>query len=207
MNVKFAINQYLEQIQKNLQTGVAKEHTHRAALENLLETLHPSINAVNEPKRIECGSPDLVILDKQTVPLGYVEAKDIGISLDKALKTDQLKRYLESLDNLILTDYLEFRWFVEGEYQVTVCLADVDKAGILKPLPETFAAFEQLLDSFVNTQVITLRSPEDLAARMAKIARLICDSIIKAYKQEKTGTLHNQFDSGIYISTADTNQV
>jgi hypothetical protein len=34
---------------------------------------------------------------------------------------------------------------------------------------------------FVDAQVITLRSPEDLAARMAKIARLICNSISKAY--------------------------
>jgi hypothetical protein len=114
-------------------------------LENLLETLYPSINAVNEPKRIECGSPDLVILDKKEVPQGYVEAKDIGVSLDKVLKTDQLKRYLESLDNLILTDYLEFRWFVEGNYQRTVNLAEVNKAGTLKPLPEAFGDFEQLL--------------------------------------------------------------
>jgi predicted helicase len=193
------INQYLEQIQKNLQTGVAKELTHRAALENLLETLHPSINVVNEPKRIECGSPDLVILDPQAdnVPLGYIEAKDIGVSLDKSLKTEQLQRYLDSLHNLIFTDYLEFRWFVEGEYQaeMTVRLAEVDKAGALKPLPTAFAAFEELLDTFIHTQVITLRSPEDLAERMAKIARLIRGLILKAYQQEKTGALHNQFDS------------
>ncbi|RKZ82661.1 MAG: hypothetical protein DRR16_19235, partial [Candidatus Parabeggiatoa sp. nov. 3] len=59
------INQYLNQIQINLNTGVAKEHTHRPALVHLLETLFPAINAINEPKRIECGSPDLVILDTQ----------------------------------------------------------------------------------------------------------------------------------------------
>jgi len=189
------INQYLNQIQTYLNTGVAKEHTHRPALVSLLETLYPSINVVNEPKRIACGSPDLVILDKQAVPLGYIEAKDIGMSLDGALKTEQLERYLESLHNLILTDYLEFRWFVEGEYQpeMTVRLAEINKVGILKPLPE--AALEQLLDTFIHTQVITIRSPEDLAARMAKIACLIRESILKAYKQEKTGALHNQLES------------
>ncbi len=190
------ITQYLTQIQINLQTGVAKEHTHRAALENLLETLHPAIDAVNEPKRIDCGSPDLVILDSEAVPLGYIEAKDIGVSLDNALKTEQLKRYLESLHNLILTDYLEFRWFVEGEYkpEMTVCLAKVDKR-VVKPLPEKFVNFERLFGTFVETQVITLRSPEDLAARMAKIADLIRNLISEAYKQEKTGILHNQLDS------------
>ncbi|MDM8559401.1 type ISP restriction/modification enzyme [Candidatus Parabeggiatoa sp. HSG14] len=193
------IHQYLKQIQTHLNTGIAKEHTHRPALVTLLETLYPSINVINEPKRIACGSPDLVILDKQAdnVPLGYIEAKDIGISLDNTLKTEQLKRYLDSLHNLILTDYLEFRWFVESEYQteMTVRLAEVDKSGTLKPLPESFVAFEQLLDTFIHAQVITIRSPEELAARMAKIARLIRESILKAYEQEKTGNLHNQFES------------
>ncbi|MDM8564467.1 N-6 DNA methylase [Candidatus Halobeggiatoa sp. HSG11] len=192
------INQYLNQIQTNIQTGVAKEHTHRAALEALLENLQPNINAVNEPKRIACGSPDLVILDKQAVPLGYVEAKDIGISLDKTLKTEQLKRYLDSLHNLILTDYLEFRWFVEGELELEVQLAEVDKKGKLAVIPESFAILERLLATFISTQVVTLRSPEDLAERMAKIAGLIRELIFKAYEQEETGPLHNQFDSFKY---------
>ena len=191
------INQYLNQIQINLNTGVAKEHTHRPALVHLLETLFPAINAINEPKRIECGSPDLVILDTQAdnMPLGYLEAKDIGVSLENALKTEQLERYLESLHNLILTDYLEFRWFVEGQSQMTVRLAEVDKAGILKPLPTQFADFQRLLDIFIHAQVITIRNPEELAARMAKIARLMRGLIFKAYQQEKTGALHNQFES------------
>ncbi|MDM8559994.1 hypothetical protein, partial [Candidatus Parabeggiatoa sp. HSG14] len=92
------IHQYLNQIQTNLNTGIAKEHTHRPALVSLLKTLYPSINAINEPKRIECGSPDLVILDPKNdnMQLGHIEAKDIGVSLDNALKTDQLERYLKS---------------------------------------------------------------------------------------------------------------
>ncbi len=191
------INQYLNQIQINLNTGVAKEHTHRPALVHLLETLFPAINAINEPKRIECGSPDLVILDTQAdnMPLGYIEAKDIGVSLESALKTEQLERYLDSLHNLILTDYLEFRWFVEGKSQMTVRLAEVDKAGILNPLPARFADFQRLLDIFIHAQVITIRHPEELAARMAKIARLMRSLIFNAYQQEKTGALHNQFES------------
>jgi len=44
-----------------------------------------------------------------------VEAKDIDIDLRKVERLEQLKRYREALPNLILTDYLEFRWYVEGE--------------------------------------------------------------------------------------------
>ncbi len=193
-----AINQYLTQIQTHLNTGVAKEHTHRAALANLLETLSPSIHAINEPKRIECGSPDLVILSQaDNVPLGYLEAKDIGVSLEAALKTEQLKRYLDFSDNLILTDYLEFRWFVKYEWQpkIIVRLASVDKSGHLQSLPESFLDFENLIDLFVHTQSVSLRNPSDLAARMAKIAIPMRGAVLKAYHKQKSSPLRTQFDS------------
>jgi len=193
------INEYLDQIQKNLQTGVAKELTHRSALEKLLETLQPTIHVVNEPKRIECGSPDLVILDPKAdnVPLGYIEAKDIGLSLDNALKTEQLERYLAFSDNLILTDYLEFRWFVKHERQpkIIVRLATIDQSGHLQPKPASFLDFENLIEIFVQTQAITLTNPENLAERMAKIAIPMRSAVLTAYQLEKSGPLHDQFDS------------
>jgi len=40
----------------------------------------------------------------------------VGTSLDDAEDTDQLRRYNEALPSLVLTDYLEFRWFVDGEH-------------------------------------------------------------------------------------------
>lgn len=195
--MKNQINQYLVEIQQNLHTGVAKEHTHRPALVNLLKALNPSIEVINEPKRIECGSPDLVILNPQAVPLGYIEAKDIGISLDNTLKTEQLKRYLDSLHNLILTDYLEFRWFVQGNSpaEMTVRLAEVDKAGVLKPLPDAFPAFKRLFDTFIQAPAITLRSPEDLAERMAKIAILMREAVLTAYDKDEFSPLRAQFES------------
>jgi predicted helicase len=197
------INQYLEQLQTNLNTGVAKEHSYRAALQNLLQFLQPDITIINEPKRIECGSPDLVILDKKAdnAPLGYIEAKDIGVSLDKALKTEQLERYLEFSDNLILTDYLEFRWFVKYERQpkIIVRLAKVDNAGHLHALPESFSEFENLIELFIQTQAITLRSPEDLAQRMAKIAIPMRSAVLAAYQLEKSSPLRTQFDSFRHI--------
>ncbi|RKZ46265.1 MAG: DNA methyltransferase, partial [Candidatus Parabeggiatoa sp. nov. 3] len=193
------INQYLNQIQTNLNTGVAKEHSHRAALQNVLSALQSTINVINEPKRIECGSPDLVILDPQAdnMPLGYIEAKDIGLSLDNALKTEQLERYLAFSDNLILTDYLEFRWFVKHERQpkIIVRLATVDQSGLLQVINESFREFENLIEIFVQTQAITLTNPFDLAERMAKIAIPMRSAVLTAYQLEKTGPLHDQFDS------------
>src|SRR2546429_5780971 len=100
----------------------------------LVETFAPGTTATNEPKRVKCGAPDFIVTNKQT-PLGYIETKDIGISLDHTERTDQMKRYLSSLANLILTDYVEFRWYVTGEHRMTARLAKVGMKG--KWIPET----------------------------------------------------------------------
>ena len=114
-----AISDYLKKIEKAYTAGNATEHTHRPALKELMETLTAGITATNEPRRVKCGAPDFIITKKQT-PLGYIECKDIGKSLSEMERTDQIKRYRESLSNLILTDYLEFRWYVGGQYRLTV---------------------------------------------------------------------------------------
>lgn len=43
-------------------------------------TLLPDILVTNEPARINCGAPDYVLTRKE-VPVGYIEAKDIGVDL------------------------------------------------------------------------------------------------------------------------------
>ena len=108
-----ALRTYLKEIEQTYRMGNATEHTYRSNLKKLLETLAPNVTATNEPKRVKCGAPDFIITQRQP-PLGYIEAKDIGVSLDHAEHTDQMKRYLGSLANLILTDYIEFRWYVTG---------------------------------------------------------------------------------------------
>jgi hypothetical protein len=107
---------YLARIKKELESGDATEHTHRPALKDLIEGLKYGVTATNEPKRVTCGAPDFVV-KKRDLSIGYVEAKDIGKSLDEAESSEQLKRYRESLHNLILTDYLEFRWYVDDKFR------------------------------------------------------------------------------------------
>src|SRR3990172_11106791 len=122
------LREYVRQIERALQRGDATEHTHRPALKALREAVEKGVTATNEPKRIECGAPDFVVSRGQTT-VGYVEAKDAGAGLDEALKTDQLKRYRESLGNLVLTNYLEFRWFVDGAERGAARLGSVGPTG------------------------------------------------------------------------------
>jgi len=100
------ITTYLNNVRDKLDSGLTTEHSHRPALADLFEALDQSVTSINEPIRIDCGAPDLAIL-KSDFLVGHVEAKDVGRSLDEIENSDQLKRYREALDNLILTDYLE----------------------------------------------------------------------------------------------------
>jgi len=102
--------EYLRAIEKELSASNATEHTHRPALKALLEDFAPGVTATNEPQRIACGAPDFIVTRGVAI-LGYIEAKDIGKNLDETEKSEQLKRYRDSLTNLILTDYLEFHWY------------------------------------------------------------------------------------------------
>ena len=85
-----ALHDYLSAIEKDYQSGQATEHTYRGALKALLEALDANVFARNEPKRIKCGAPDYMI-ERNNLTIGYIEAKDIDISLDKVEKDEQLK--------------------------------------------------------------------------------------------------------------------
>src|SRR4030065_2964493 len=93
---------YLALIEQACKAGNATEHTHRPALKDLLEAFQPGITATNEPKRIKCGAPDYLNTRKD-IPLGFAEAKDLGVSVDVTENSEQLKRYRDGLANLILT--------------------------------------------------------------------------------------------------------
>src|SRR3990172_5877307 len=149
------IDAYRRQIERELQAGNATEHTHRPALKDLIESLASGITATNEPKRVECGAPDFIVSRKSQhgpVTLGYMEAKDVGKPLDEIERSDQMKRYRSALPNLILTDYLEFRWYVAGDHRQSARLAHVSKGGKLTPEKDGDKAVTDLLIAFLSQQ-------------------------------------------------------
>jgi type I restriction-modification system DNA methylase subunit len=167
---------YISKVETDLRGGKATEHTYRGTLEFFMESLEHGIAASNDPKHIECGAPDFIV-EKRKVPLGYVETKDVGEPLDKIEKSDQLKRYLKALNNLILTDYLEFRWYVNGEKKRTVRLAEIGKNNRLVIHPQAEANITQLFGEFYATETPTVRTAKELAGRLAGVTHFIRDRI------------------------------
>jgi len=182
---------YLSEIRSKLYSGDTTEHSYRPALQDLLEGLDKGISAINEPKRISCGAPDFKI-SRKTVPLGYVETKDIRTNLDeieqgKGPHGEQFLRYRDGLPNWILTDYLEFRWFVNGKKRLSTRLADLDAKGKVVLRKNGEQELSQLLQAFLGETALTVATAKDLAISMAHMTRIVRAQIVDSFKTEAEG--------------------
>lgn len=182
------LDQYINNLNSKYKLGNATEHTFRGNLEQLIESIVPSIRATNEPKRQTCGAPDY-ILTKKDIPIGFIEAKDIGDKdLEGAKKTgnkEQFDRYKISLNNLIFTDYLDFHLYREGQFITKIAIGEITNKGI-KALPDNFSRFENLIKDFCSHISQTITSSKKLAEMMAGKARLLSDVIEKALTSDVT---------------------
>jgi len=189
-----SVAQYLKAVHAEHRTGKATEHSYRPALKDLIEAQRRSIAAINEPRRVKCGAPDLVV-NRRGLPVGFIECKDVGEDLQRVERSDQLKRYRGSLSNLILTDYLEFRYYVDGERTTIVRLADIKEKGKLSPIDGADGELLRLLDLFLDAKR-EIHTPKELAHYMAQVAKLIRETITSAVETEgKDGKLHDQFEA------------
>ena len=172
------IQEYIEAVNKRFKAGISTEHSYRGDLQSLLKALAPNVDVTNEPQRIDCGAPDY-ILTRKGIPVGYIEAKDVGKSLDSKLYHEQFARYQSSLSNLIITDYLDFRLYLDGVFTTSIVLAEIEKGKIVAR-PENFAAFTDLIQEFSRYAGQTIASASKLSKMMAGKARLLADVIEKA---------------------------
>ncbi|MDD1630388.1 MAG: hypothetical protein LUQ48_08275 [Methylococcaceae bacterium] len=92
--------------------------------------------------------------------------------------------YRNSLDNLIITDYLEFRFYRDGLPVTNIKLANVAGNTIVAK-PENFAAFTSLITDFAAYIGQTITSPSKLAKMMAGKAKLLAIVIEKALTSDE----------------------
>ncbi|OYZ30143.1 MAG: DNA methyltransferase [Sphingobacteriales bacterium 17-39-43] len=169
------IQSYIDTLNLRYKTGISREHTYRGDLQTLLMSLLPDILVTNEPARVACGAPDYM-LTRKDVPVGYIEAKDIGVDLHAKILKEQFDRYKAGLPNLILTDYLEFHFYKSTVFSTSIAIARIENGNIV-PLENNFAAFEGLIKNFAQTVSQTIKSPTKLAEMMAGKAKLMAHII------------------------------
>ena len=187
-----AIRDYLSEIQDKYRTGVAREHAYRPALQMLLESAESGLNAVNDAARDKIGMPDFVVLRQPSnVPIGIVEAKNISNRLSRTEKCEQIKRYMTQ-GNLILTNYLEFRWYANGEKRETVRIAR-EKNGEIVRIQSAYGDLSDMLRRFVEQSAQSVNSAKELAERLARSAQFIAHFIEEDLKSNApSANLRNQ---------------
>jgi predicted helicase len=184
------IQQYIDNLNKRFQTGISREHAYRGDLQLVLETLLKDVQVINEPARIACGAPDY-ILTRKDIPVGYIEAKDVGVDLNSKSLKEQFDRYRASLTNLIFTDYLDFHFYRDGVFVNSIRIAEISNGAIVGK-PDQYAHFEQLMKDFAQTISQTIKSPTKLAEMMAGKARLLANIIEQAVSSDEENEANSQ---------------
>ncbi|MCT7497217.1 type ISP restriction/modification enzyme [Aliarcobacter cryaerophilus] len=197
------LHNYIENINRLFVTGNAREHSYRGDLQDLLNKIidDKDIVVTNEPARIvNVGAPDYSIT-KKDIPIGYIEAKDINKPLNSKDYTEQFDRYKNALDNLIITDYMDFWFYKSGELTNKIKIAKIEDNKIVA-LEENFTLFINSIKSFTTQISQTITSPSKLAKMMAGKARLLQNVIERAIKSEDESDANNSLREQLEVFKA-----
>ena len=177
------LQNYIQKLSKLYFAGNATEHSYRGDLQILLqEILGKEFAVINEPTRQKCGAPDYIV-SKKEVPIGYIEAKDLKLGIDHKKNKPQFDRYRNALENLIITDYLHFEFYKNGELKTEISLGEILMNEIV-PHEKNFESFIHLIKDFGQEVSQTIKNSEKLAEMMANKALLMADVIHNALDED-----------------------
>ncbi len=168
MNFQTRCNRYLQRIHQTQTTDTA---TPELSLFPHLQTFFEELSAhhfgrdpitfTQEPRRLnQIGAPDFVAMDG-LLPIGYIEAERYGRDLNNLTghAREQNDRFIENLDNFILTNFVDFQLWTDGQLRAE---ARVD---------EETEDLEVLLERFLNAGPVQIATPEALARYLARRTR------------------------------------
>ncbi|HWP92860.1 MAG TPA: type ISP restriction/modification enzyme [Thermodesulfobacteriota bacterium] len=180
------LKSYLKNLHEITNRGDAREESYYTALENLLNEYAASIGKKNVhittlPKKTEAGNPDFRLWDGKQHIFGYIEAKAPTVTyLDQVETTEQLKRYLHTFPNLLLTNFFEFRLYRQGILDKKTFIARPYVMHKLKGVPpvENEEEFLSLLERFFSFSLPKVYDAKTLAIELAKRTRFLKDEVV-----------------------------
>ena len=178
--LKKLIDSYFKEVYKIYVGGDFREESFYSCLKRLIEECSRLIltekeaSVLVQPKRTEVGIPDFLIKANGEI-IGYIEAKVPDENLKDVEDSEQLKRYRNSLPNLILTNFLEFRLYRHANLIQEV---EIGRKFILQslrqpPVPEKLDLFLELLDKFFSFSMPEIRDSSNLSIELAKRTRFL----------------------------------
>jgi len=183
---------YLQRLCEIESHGDAREESYYPAVEELLKeyaklTGKKDVPVTIQPRKTEAGNPDFRVWDGKQHIVGYIEAKALSIDLDSIQNSEQIKRYLKN-PNLLLTNFLEFRLFRDGE--------QIDKCNISYSIPQKISnaiinekesEIVRILEKFFSFSLPKVYTSKSLAIELAKRTHDLRDGIIAEELKEEKG--------------------
>jgi predicted helicase len=167
------------------------EHSDRGALLTLLnvaaDDAGPGIRIIHEAKKVAgSGAPDFKVMTAAMI-LGYVENKTIGENLDQVLKSDQIRRYKELSNNILLTDYLQFIWIKDGKVngRENIVFPDDLEGRPKRPREDRVKAVSDLLRGFFSTAPEGSAESQKLALELAKRSHYLRDFLDSELRRQE----------------------
>ncbi len=168
MNFQTHCDHYLQRIN---QTRTTAEATPELSLFPHLQTFleevstdcfdRDTITFTQEPRQLDqIGRPDFIAMDG-LLPIGYIEAERYGRDLNRLTghAREQNERFINNLDNFILTNFIDFQLWRDGQLREQARISDGTES------------LETLLERFLNAGQIPITSPETLARYLARRTR------------------------------------
>jgi hypothetical protein len=208
MSYKPVFTKYIKELSAVALQGDAREESFYPTLAEMLaaiakETGRAHVHVTTLPKPTDAGNPDFRLWNGTDRIIGYVEAKKpTEERLDVIEESEQLMRYRSTFPNLILTNFLEFRLYRNGERVETVLLGRPFVLNQMRMMPpvEKPDELHALLDRFLGFSLPKAFTAESLAVELAKRTRFLRDVVAKQLQeeqaeQEKPGMLSGFFEA------------
>ncbi len=193
MSNKALFTEYFKKLHQVAQQGDAREESFYHVLSDMLgdvakKTGRSQVHVTTLPKATDAGNPDFRLWNGINRIVGYIEAKKpTEERLDAIEESEQLARYRSTFPNLILTNFLEFRLYRNGERVQTVLAARPFAMTRLRTAPVIEKADDlyTLLERFLDFSLPKVFTAESLAVELAKRTRFLRDEIARQLVHEE----------------------
>ena len=188
LSIENLLDEYFKALNATYSTHDASEYSYRSALENLLNNLlQPEYQAINEPRNMTCGKPDISIIRKRdAVTVASIETKDINKpDLEgKGRNQEQFDRYKKAMNHAVFTDYLRFLFYESGNDTpiLDICIGTCQNDEII-PDSEKGKQLCTFLRKYIGKKIQPIRSATTLADLMAKKSQMMCAILTDLLKE------------------------
>jgi hypothetical protein len=206
ITLKKEVEDYFKELRNIYIKGDYTEWSYRTPFENFIKNLSSNYNLIQEPKRAAgLGAPDFKAFNNSQ-KVGFIETKDLTTNLDNILKSDQIKKYIESIDNLMISNYLQFILIRNGKKVYNCTLFSIDDLNDKKLVIEEnkIETFASIVTEFFDYHLPTITSAEELASELSKRAKLLKEQAkiqlsedLQIVKNEKTPSSLYDFYEGV----------